>query len=157
MALPQVTPRDRLQGLVDLGRKTLRRWWLVAAFVVIGGGLSLVFTLSRARAYQSWSTVFYVERIQSNVLANRDEGVQRNIGDRYRELLLARDQLMKVVVDPKLNPYPDLDDDELAIDKLRQQVHFEARGANAFRLSYTDSDPDRAKDVTERLTKLLQD
>jgi len=143
MALPQVTPRDRLQRLGDLVAKTLRNWWLIGLFIVVGGALSLAFAILRPRAYQSWATVFYVERIQSNVLANREEGVQRNIGDRYRELLLARDQLLKIVSDPKLNPYPDLDDDELAIDKLRQAVHFEARGANAFRLTYTDSDPDQ--------------
>jgi succinoglycan biosynthesis transport protein ExoP len=158
MALSQVTPRDRLQRLVDLVGKTLRNWWLIVLFVVVGGALSLAFAITRPRAYQSWSTVFYIERIQSNVLANREEGVQRNIGDRYRELLLARDQLLKIVSDPKLDPFPELTDDrELAIDKLRQAVHFEARGANAFRLTYTDSDPERAKEVTERLTKLLQD
>jgi len=157
MALSQVTPRDRLQRLGDLVAKTMHNWWLIVAFVVVGGALSLLFAITRPRAYQSWATVFYVERIQSNVLANREEGVQRNIGDRYRELLLARDQLLRVVTDPKLNPYPDLDDNELAIDKLRQAVHFEARGANAFRLTYTDSEPERAKEVTERLAKLLQD
>src|SRR5262249_11715069 len=71
---------------------------------------------------------------------------------------LAREQLLKIVSDPKLDPFPELvDDNELAIDKLRQAIHFDARGANAFRLSYTDSDPERAKEVTERLTKLLQD
>jgi uncharacterized protein involved in exopolysaccharide biosynthesis len=147
-----------LQRLGDIVGKTMRNWWLIALFVIVGGGLSLVFAITRPRAYQSWATVFYIERIQSNVLANREEGVQRNIGDRYRELLLAREQLLKIVSDPKLDPFPELTDDtELAIDKLRQAVHFEARGANAFRLTYTDSDPERAKDVTDRLTKLLQE
>ena len=64
---------------------------------------------------------------------------QRNIGDRYRELLLARGQLEQIIDDPKLNPFPDEPDAEVAIDKLRQAVRFEARGANAFRITYTDS------------------
>ncbi len=157
MALAPITPRDRLQRLVDLGKKTLRYWWLVALFAVGGGGLSLAFTLLRPHTYQSWAVLFYQERIQSSLLSNREEQVQRNIGDRYRELLLARGQLEKVVGDPKLNPYPDLQDPELAIDKLRTAIRFESRGANAFRINYTDVDPDRAKAVTERLTKLLQD
>jgi uncharacterized protein involved in exopolysaccharide biosynthesis len=156
MALSTLTPRDRLQRLVDLGGKTLRYSWLVALFAVIGGALSFAFALTRARNYQSWATLFYQERIQSSLLSNREEVVQRNIGDRYRELLLARAQLEQIVGDPKVNPFPDIPDPELAIDKLRNQIRFDARGANAFRIAYTDHDPDRAKAVTERLTKLLQ-
>jgi uncharacterized protein involved in exopolysaccharide biosynthesis len=101
--------------------------------------------------------LFYQERIQSNLLQNREEVVQRNIGDRYRELLLARAQLAQITGDPKLDPFPNESDPELAIDKLRQAIHFEARGANAFRITFTDTDADRAKAVTEKLTKLLQD
>lgn len=152
-----MTPRDRLQRLVDLGRKTLRYGWLVILFAAAGGVLSLVFALVRPKNYQSYAVLFYQERIRSALLSNREEQVQRNIGDRYRELLLARGQLAQIVNDPKLDPFPDEDDPEVAIDKMREKIRFESRGANAFRVTYTDSDPDRAKAVTERLTKLLQD
>jgi uncharacterized protein involved in exopolysaccharide biosynthesis len=157
MALAPVTPRDRLQRLVDLGKKTLRYWWLVAVFAVVGGGLSLAFALTRPHNYQSWAVLFYQERIQSSLLSNREEQVQRNIGDRYRELLMARALLEQIVTDPKITPFPDVTDVELAIDKLRTAIRFESRGANSFRINFTDKDADRAKAVTERLTKLLQD
>jgi uncharacterized protein involved in exopolysaccharide biosynthesis len=158
MALSPITPRDRLQGLVDLGRKTWRYWWLVAVFAVVGGGLSLAFALSRPRTYQSWAVLFYQERIQTSLLSpNREEGVQRNIGDRYRELLLARAQLEHITRDPALDPFPKERDPDLKIDKLRLAVRFESRGANAFRITFNDTDPDRAKRVTEKLTKLLQE
>jgi hypothetical protein len=152
-----MTPRDRLQKLVDLGRKTMRYWWLVVVFAIAGGALSVTFALLRPKNYQSYAVLFYQERIRSALLANREEQVQRNIGDRYRELLLARGQLAQIVNDPKLNPFPDEDDVELAIDKMREKIRFEARGGNAFRVMYTDSEPDRAKAVTEKLTQLLQD
>ena len=157
MAPSTVTPRDRLQRLVDLGKKTLRYWWLVAVCAVVGGALSLAFALTRPRNYQSYAVLFYQERIQSSLLSNREEQVQRNIGDRYRELLLARGLLEQIVSDPKLNPYPEISDPELAIDKLRNVIKFESRGANAFRINYTDVDPDRAKAVTAKLTDLLRD
>lgn len=157
MALSPITPRDRLQRLSDLGKKTLRYWWLVAVFAVVGGGLSLAFAMFKARSYQSWATLFYQERIQTQLMTpNREEAVQRNIGDRYRELLLARAQLEQIIGDPKLDPFPTLEDDELKIDKLRQAIRFEARGANAFRITYSDKDPDRAKAVAQKLTDLLQ-
>ncbi len=149
-----------MQRLGDLVRKTLRYWWLIAVFAVVGGGLSLAFAMLKARSYQSWSTLFYQERIQSNLLSpNREEMVMRNIGDKYRELLVARPQLEQIVndPDPKINPFTDEPDIDIAIDKMRGLVRLEARGGNAFRIMYTDSDPNRAKLVTEKLTKMLQD
>ncbi len=155
MALTLITPRDRLQRLVDLGRKAVRFWWLVAVFAVLGGGLSFAFAMTRPKTYQSWATLFYQERIQSSLLQNRQEDTQRNIGDRYRELLLARGQLEPVLTDKATNPFPESKDLDAGVDRLRQAVRFEARGANAFRITYTDSDPERAQAVTAKLTKLL--
>lgn len=158
MALAPITPRDKLQRLTDLAGKTLRYWWLIAAFVIAGGALSVAFAVFRTKTYISWSTLFYQERIQSQVMSpTREEIAQRNIGDRYRELLLARSQLEQIVYDPRLNPFPEEKDPEVALDELRQVIRFEARGTNAFRITFRDSDPDRAKAVTEKLTKLLQE
>jgi uncharacterized protein involved in exopolysaccharide biosynthesis len=158
MALSPITPRDRLQRLVDLGRKTWRYWWLVAVFAVAGGGLSLVFALTRPRVYLSSSTLFYQERIQSQLLSpNREEIATRNIGDRFRELLLAHPQLEQITSDPALDAFATEHNPEVKIEKLRTAIHFGSRGASAFRIEYKDSDPERAKLVTEKLTKLLQE
>jgi len=158
MALTPITPRDRLQRLVDLARKTGRYWWLVAVFAVAGAALSLAFAMTRPKRFQSWATLFYQERIQSALLSpGREEAATRNIGDRYRELLLARPQLDQIVTDPALDAFAKEKDPEVKIEKLRLQIRFASRGASAFRIEYTDSDPDRARRVTEKLTKLLQD
>jgi hypothetical protein len=158
MAITAVTPRDRLQRIVDLGRKMMRYWWLVAILGVVGAALSLVFAQKRPKKFMSWATIFYQERIQSSLLTpNREEVVQRNIGDKYRELLLARTQLAQVIEDPKLNPFPKSMDPDLAIDALRLMVKLETRGGSAFRIVFSDSNADRAKAVTEKLTKLLQE
>ena len=73
MAIIATTPRDRLQRLVDLARKTLRYWWLIAVFAVVGGGLSLAFAVLKTKSYQSWATLFYSERIQSNLLSQSNQ------------------------------------------------------------------------------------
>jgi uncharacterized protein involved in exopolysaccharide biosynthesis len=157
MALAPITPRDKLQRITDLARKTGRYWWMIALFALAGGALSLAFAVFKPKNFQSWATLFYQERIQSSLMSpNREEMVQRNIGDRYRELLLARSQLQQIVNDPTLDPFPDESDFEVKIDELRKVIKFEARGANAFRINFRDSDPARAKRVTEKLTTLLQ-
>lgn len=131
---------------------------MIALFAVVGGGLSLAFAMTRPRAFQSWSILFYQERIQSQLLSpGREEQAQRNIGDRYRELLLARHQLDQIIVDPMLDPFPQEKDPDIKIDKLRLAVRLEAHGANVFHIVFTDSDPERAKRVTDKLTKMLQD
>ncbi|CAN5911990.1 hypothetical protein BH11MYX2_BH11MYX2_01030 [soil metagenome] len=151
------TPRDKLHRASDVFRKTARHWWLIALFALAGGALALSFSVFKAKSYQSWSTLFYQERIQSSLMTpGREEIVQRNIGDRYRELLLARAQLETIIKDPKLNPFPGEADTEIAIDDLRKSIRFESRGANAFRINYHDTDSARAKAVTAKLTELLQ-
>ncbi|HEY4176078.1 MAG TPA: hypothetical protein VGM90_04575 [Kofleriaceae bacterium] len=151
------TPHDKLQRASDVFRKTARHWWLIALFGLAGGALALSFAVFKAKNFQSWSTMFYQERIQSSLMTpGHEEMVQRNIGDRYRELLLARAQLETIIKDPKLDPFPGERDTEIAIDDLRKRIRFEARGANAFRILYTDDDAARAKAVTEKLTELLQ-
>jgi uncharacterized protein involved in exopolysaccharide biosynthesis len=156
MAIAQITPRDRLQRLVDLGKKTLRFWWLVAGLGALGAAISLTFAFTRARHFESSAVLYYQERIQSSILSNRQEEVQRNLGDRFRELLLSRSQLAVVLADPNLNAFKGLPP-EAATDKLRAAIRFDVRGGNNFRITYVDVDPDRAKAVTEKLTKLLQD
>ena len=155
MALAPITPRDRLERLVDLGRKVVRYWWLIALFAVGGGALSLAFAVTRARSYTAEAVIGYEEKIQSSLIANREEAVNRFLGDRYRELLMARPQLIQILEDPQLNPYPDLDS-ELALEKLRLAVKFDSKGGANFKIAFTDNDPDRAKAVTEKLTDLLR-
>jgi capsular polysaccharide biosynthesis protein len=137
-----------------------RYWWLVAGLIVIGGGLSFGFAVTRPKVYESGAVLYYQERLQTSLLQNRDVStMHRNIGERYRELLLARSSLVEIVRDEKLNPYPDVvksDGEEAAVEELRMAIDFRPRGANTFVITYKDTDPERAQLVTQRLTELLQ-
>lgn len=154
-----LTPRDRLDRILDYVRKARRYWWLVAVATIVGGALSAAFAVTRPAVYKSWASLFYQERIQSSVLGREAQAVQRDIGDRYRELLLARSQLEKIVNDPELGfgkQIAKVGVDEV-IDDLRLNIVFASRGANTFRITYSDSEKERAHLVTARLTALLQE
>lgn len=151
------TPRDRLERMVHLGRKTWRYGWLVAVLSIAGIALSLAYAVTRPRRFQSWSTLFYEERIQSQLFPGRDDVSGRTAGDRYRELLVARPQLEQIIADPALDPFPDERDPRVKLDQLRAAIRFVSRGAGAFRIEYADSDPERARLVTDQLTRILQD
>ena len=155
-----LTPRDRLGRLVDFGHKALRYWWLLPIFFVVGAGLSVFFALKIKPKYQSWSVIFYQEKISSSMMQGRQvEQVQRNIGDRYREMLMARSLLVHVIEDAKVNPYPELakaEGNDAAVDTLRSSIKFETKGMAAFRIVYIGSKPASAQAVTQKLTFLLQ-
>lgn len=160
MALTPVTPRDKLDRLLQYVVRARRYWWLVGGLVVLGGALSLVFALTRPKVFQSGAVLYYQERIQTSLLQNRDVStMHRNIGERYRELLLARSSLVEIIRDAKLNPFPDIVEEEgedAAVEELRLAIDFAPRGANTFVITYKDSQAARARDVTARLTELLQ-
>ena len=153
------TPRDRLDRLIDYTRKARRYWWVVAIAIVLGGAMSVVFAVTRPPTYKSWSLLFYQEKIQSQLLTGREATEQqRNIGERYRELLLSRDLLSQVVKNPELNAFKaeiDKEGIDAAVEELRRVVALEIRGQNAFRISYTDVKPGRAQAVAAKLTELL--
>jgi len=80
MALAPITPATG-STLVDLGTKTMG----------YGGGRRVragrrrvvaAFALTRRHHFESSAVLFYQERIQSSILSNRQEEVQRNLGDR---------------------------------------------------------------------------
>ena len=96
------TPRDRLQRILDYGVRARRYWWVATIFVLLGAGLSVGFAVSRPSAYASTAVLFYQERIMTGLIQGRDAAVmQRNIGERYRELLLARSSLSQIIEDER--------------------------------------------------------
>jgi uncharacterized protein involved in exopolysaccharide biosynthesis len=158
---PSITPRDRLEHLLDYVRRAFRYWWVAAGLIVVGGALSVLYAVKKKPTYDSQAVLVYQPRIQSVVLAGRDaETQQRNIGDRYRELLLSRKNLTSIVTDKTITPFPDAvesDKVEEAVESLRVAIAFDSRGANTFRITYSDPDRKRAQKVTARLTQLLID
>jgi uncharacterized protein involved in exopolysaccharide biosynthesis len=154
-----ITPRDRLEHLLDYVRRALRYWWVTVSLIAVGAVLSVLYARRAPLVYQSQAVLVYQPKIQSVVLSGRDqETVQRNIGDRYRELLLSRQSLTTIVTDPKISPFPDAVKNDLveeAVESLRSAIQFDSHGVNTFRITYSDGEKKRAQQVTARLTDLL--
>jgi hypothetical protein len=56
---------------------------------------------TRPASFRLTSTLVYQEPVQAQLLfPGRKEVAQRNLGDRYRELLLSRQKLEQIVRDP---------------------------------------------------------
>ena len=157
MAIGTATPRDQLDRLIAFVRRALRYWWLVAAIGMVGAALGALLATTAKPKYTSDARIIYNERISSSVLQGRAATLRtRNLGNKYRNMLMARKQLRKVI--EEFNLLPDVvaaDGIDVAVEELKLQVRFRVHGSGMFHIEYTAHDPDEAQAVTARLTSLL--
>jgi uncharacterized protein involved in exopolysaccharide biosynthesis len=154
----KLTPREQIERILDLGRRSLRYTWLVAIITLVGGGLSVLLALSRPRQYESETVLYYREMISQSVLQGREVVQSSNqLSARFKEMLLARSNLVEVVKKFKL--FPDVvesDGEVAAADLLRMRVSFRDKGAGTFRISYKGDTPEEAQKVTQFLGERLK-
>ncbi|HLU64907.1 MAG TPA: Wzz/FepE/Etk N-terminal domain-containing protein, partial [Kofleriaceae bacterium] len=153
-----LTPREQIERLFDLLRRATRYAWLVVLVAVVGSGLSVLLALTRPHQYESETVLLYRELISQSVLQGRDVVQSSNmLSARYKEMLLARSNLIEVV--RKFNLFPDTVRDEgevAAADLLRTRITFRDKGAGTFRIAYRGDSKDEAQKVTEFLAVQLK-
>jgi uncharacterized protein involved in exopolysaccharide biosynthesis len=153
-----LTPRDQIERILDVLRRASRYMWLVVVVTVVGGGLSVLFALSRPQQYESETVLLYREMISQSVLQGRDVMQSSNVlSSRYKEMLLARSNLVEVIRKFKLLPDTVEDEGEVgASDELRLRVSFRDKGAGTFRIAYKGDTPEEAQKVTRFLADRLK-
>ncbi|HKE18912.1 MAG TPA: hypothetical protein VKB80_28755 [Kofleriaceae bacterium] len=153
-----LTPRDQLERIVDVLRRATRYMWLVVVVTVVGGGLSVLFALSRPQQFESETVLLYREMISQSVLQGREIAQSANVlSSRYKEMLLARSNLVEVIRKFKLLPDTVEDEGEVgASDELRLRVSFRDKGAGTFRIAYKGDTPEEAQKVTQFLADRLK-
>ena len=88
---PALTPRDRLDALLDYVRRTLRYWWVAALMVVGGGALTTLYALRQKPLYASQSVLVHRQRIQAVVLGGRDASPSLRSGPRHHAAAIPQD------------------------------------------------------------------
>ena len=153
-----LTPRDQIERILDVVRRATRYTWLVVVVTVVGGGLAVLFAMSRPHQYESETVLLYREMISQSVLQGREVVQSANVlSSRYKEMLLARSNLIEVVKQFKLLPETVADEGEVAAsDELRARVSFRDKGAGTFRISYKGDTPEEAQKVTKFLADRLK-
>jgi uncharacterized protein involved in exopolysaccharide biosynthesis len=153
-----LTPRDQIERILDVVRRATRYTWLVVVVTVVGGGLAVLFAMSRPHQYESETVLLYREMISQSVLQGREVVQSANVlSSRYKEMLLARSNLIEVVKQFKLLPDTVAEEGEVAAcDELRVRVSFRDKGAGTFRISYKGDTPEEAQKVTKFLADRLQ-
>jgi len=153
-----LTPRDQIERILDVLRRSTRYLWLIVAVTVVGGGLAIMFALSRPYQYESETVLLYREMISQSVLQGREVVQSANVlSSRYKEMLMARSNLVEVV--KKFQLFPGVVEGEgevAASDELRTRVSFRDKGAGTFRIAYKGDTPEEAQKVTQFLAERLK-
>ncbi len=153
MAKSPMIARDYLQPVVRLMKRTVRFWWVALVVFLVGVGGTLAAVEMRGKQYRSEAVVYYQEGLQWTA----NEGMStRRIGQRLKDMLLARAQLAKLI--EELGLYPKLIQGGRsadAVEEMRAATGFKVNEGDIFVLSYTGNSPDEAQRVTARLTDVL--
>lgn len=159
MSVGASTTRDQLERVLDVLLRTTRYLWLCAAITLVGGAIAVGFALTRPHQFESEVVLLYREMIAQSMVQDREVHVAAAaLASRYREMLLSRQNLKKVV--EELGLYPDVVAGEgslAAADALRARVTFRDKGSGTFRIAFRGDSPEQAQKVTARLASLLRE
>src|SRR5690606_22306158 len=98
MATRTQTPRDQLDRIMALIRRSFRYAWVAALIAAIGTAASVAFALARDRSYQSRPVIMHREVIPAELLqGGAGIGGSRNLDSRFREMVFASPLLEQVI------------------------------------------------------------
>ncbi len=153
MEASTATPRDQLDRLLAVLRRSLRYWWVVGLVIIVGGALSALFAFVQKPVFESETVLLYREMIPTSVIQGREVVTSnRNMTSRYKEMVMARGQLQQVAEEFKLLG---AEDGKPVADEMRKLVDFRSTGAGAFRIVFRSENRELAQKVSARLADLL--
>src|SRR5512137_657758 len=134
-----VTASDHLQPVFRLLRRTVRMWWPGLAILLVGGLATVAVARYRPLQFRSEAVLYYREGMQ---WGTNDAVSSRRIGQRLKDLLLARTQLLKVIEEMKL--YPKLvaaGRTAEALEEMQLATTFKVSEGDIFMIGFTGSSP----------------
>jgi uncharacterized protein involved in exopolysaccharide biosynthesis len=149
------SPREQLERLLVLVRRSGAFWKRGLAVFVLGVLLAVPYVFTRPRSYRSETVILYQETIQASDVGGGEGSSEgsRRVGARLRELLFSRASLEPIIHD--LNLYPDKiirGEPIEAVEEMRKNVVFKAQqDGDTYSISFTGDSPKEAQEVTKRL------
>lgn len=146
-------PSDVLEPALRLARRAVRFWRAGLVTFAAAAAVAVVAVALLPRHYRSEAVVYYREGLQ---WATSEGASPRRVGQRLKDVLLARVQLAKVV--EELGLYPELVQAGRAADaveEMRNATNFKFADGDVFVISFTGRTPAEAQRVTATLTDVL--
>jgi Mrp family chromosome partitioning ATPase len=149
---PEPSPRERLERLRVLGKRT-RGYWkgaLVVAVLVAAAGTLVAWRLPRI--YMSETLLLVRDAIRTGPEEDGQGLRASRIAPKLKDLLTARSRLEGIISELKL--YPSIVERRGvldAVEEMRLHIGFRGRDSDTFLISFQSEDPAIAQKVTARL------
>lgn len=147
--------RDVLDTVGKLVRRTFRYWWAAVIVVVLGAPLAFGVAKIRKYRYTSEAVVLYQQGMSFNLSQNEGVTNSRRLGQRLRDVVLARTNLTKLIQELDLADVEDKKKTGNVIEELRQDIKFRINDGDTFVISYTAPQAKLAQAVTAKITDML--
>lgn len=142
---------NQLKNYLELGRRVIRRWWVIVALTLLGGGSSVALALNMTRIYQSRTLVAWQEAVQDregftgSEIRRQENWLRR----RMEETLSSNTFLLKLMQEKNVfsgmrrSMAP-----EEVLTHCRDRIKFGMVGADSFWVAFEHKDPRKAQEVT---------
>jgi len=152
--------RQQIDQALDVLRRALRYWWVVALIGILGSAAAYGVVSLRAEFYQSETIIMHRDVIPSDLLLRSGGGSAglRSMHSRFSEMLRAKPLLVPIIEDSGI--FADLveaEGMEAAVEEMRALTRFRSRGGGMFNISFRARDPELARDITRQLAQGLID
>ncbi len=152
---PESTPKERLERLVVLMKRSRKYARSTAAIALVLCLLSLLLALTTKRIYRSETTVIYRDAVRTGRDAESPTQRAARLGPRLKEYVLSRSRLQSVI--EQFDLYPELVERSMldATDEMQKHISFRTRSQDTFALSFSHDNPEIAQAVTARLAETM--
>ena len=138
-------------------RRVIAHWPVIIVTMVLGALVTSQVVRLRKATFKSETVIQYREGIGKSVSGpNSDTTDMRSLGSKLKEVLLAQQNLRKII--DEFHLYPDVvakagySD---AVDQMRKKTEFKARSLDTFAIAFEGLDRDQAQKVCARMADLL--
>jgi hypothetical protein len=143
--------------VVAMVHRVIAHWPVILVAMVLGALITAQVVRMRKATFKSETVIQYREGIGKSVSGpNTDTTDMRSLGSKLKEVLLAQQNLRKIIDEFHLYPdvvakagYAD------AVDQMRKKTEFKSRSLDTFAIAFEGMDRDQAQKVCARMADLL--
>jgi Mrp family chromosome partitioning ATPase/uncharacterized protein involved in exopolysaccharide biosynthesis len=151
---PSESPRERLERLLVVVRRTRMYIRSAVAVAVAVAALSTVWVMRMPRIWRSEVTILYRDTIVTDRPGSPAQRMTL-LGSQLKDLLEVRSHLSNVVTEFDL--YPEIAARSMvdAVAEMRKNVGFRSKKGTLFVISFSHGDPVMAQNVTARIAEVI--
>jgi capsular polysaccharide biosynthesis protein len=158
-AAPGQPPPEGAPDFMAMLQRVVAHWPVIALTLLVGGLVTIQVVRMRKATFKAETVIQFREGIGRSVSGPNVESTDmRSLGAKLKEVLLAQQNLRKII--DEFHLYPDVVERfgyAAAVDQMRKKTEFKSRSLDTFAIAYEGLEKQQAPKVANRMAQLLTD